>query len=98
MCPFELVAITMPSPIYTLGGNFMKLGTTLNGMSGAFIALGSSERPPPRPPWAVWAGAPWPPAVGWLPPPWGAGIWLPAGSCAPPEDVGVCPNRVIVAD
>src|SRR3954465_10096671 len=99
MCPFELVAIPMPSPIYTLGGNFMKLGTTLNGMSGAFIALGSSERPPPRPPGAVWAGAPWPPAGGWLPPPGGAGIWPPpAGAWAPPEDVGVCPNRVIVAD
>src|SRR4051812_1169825 len=75
----------MPSPIYTLGGNFMKSFTTSNLISGASIDLGRSDapRPPPRPAGGVWA----PPAGGWAPP---------GGVCAPPE--GVWANRVMAAD
>src|SRR5262245_25108393 len=42
MCPFEFVATPMPSPMYTLGGIFMKSRTTSYLMSGASIAFGSS--------------------------------------------------------
>src|ERR1051326_2403238 len=39
MCPFELVATPMPSPMWMLGGNFRKLGTEVNAMSGALRAF-----------------------------------------------------------
>src|SRR5262245_7932023 len=42
MCPLELRATPMPSPMYTLGGSFMKSLTTSNLMSGTSFALGSS--------------------------------------------------------
>src|SRR6476660_1892496 len=56
----------------------MKLGTTLNGISGVVSrALGRSAAaprppPPPRPPGGVWAPAG---GVGVWPPPEGAGVW-----------------------
>src|SRR6476619_3756091 len=79
----------MPSPIYTLGGNFMKLGTTSNGISGAVSrALGRSDtapRPPPRPPGGVWA----PPGGVWAPP---GGAW------AAPGGAWVWANMVMAAD
>src|SRR4051812_5747884 len=87
MCPLELVAIPMPSPIYTFGGNFMKLGTTLNGISGAFIDFGRSDRPPPRPAGGAWGT------------PEGVGFCVPSeGAWAPPEGVGAWANRVTAAD
>src|SRR5262245_14383087 len=73
----------MPSPMYTLGGNFMKSFTTSNLISGASIDLGFSDtapRPPPRPAGGVWA----PPGGAWLP---AGGVW------APPA--GVCANKVM---
>src|SRR5690242_2552587 len=39
MCPFELVAIPMPSPRYKLGGILKKFGTDSKGISGTFCAL-----------------------------------------------------------
>src|SRR6185436_13022533 len=54
-CPLELVATPMPSPIYTLGGSFMKSFTTSYLISGASMALGSSFN---------WAGVRWPGGVG----------------------------------
>src|SRR4051812_1835911 len=67
-----------------LGGSFMKLGTTLNGMSGAFRALGRSR---------IWAGER--PPEGACAPPEGA-CAPPEGACAPPE--GACANMVTAPD
>src|ERR1039458_9377124 len=39
MCPLELVATPMPSPIYRLAGSFRKFGADSNGIWGTFRAF-----------------------------------------------------------
>src|ERR1017187_10459666 len=39
MCPLELVATPMPSPIYRLAGSFRKCGADSNGIWGTFRAF-----------------------------------------------------------
>ena len=74
ICPFELRATPMPSPIYTLGGNFMKSFTTSTLISGALMALGRSFNwAGVRPPGGAWA----PPAGGWR----RRDRWLGAAEC-----------------